>query len=82
VQDIGFKYINMDSRITTSSTLVSEIKVVETISAPFASRGLIWQPLRNFDGSLMTDFAGNILYEMTATYQSLITKDSFITTTI
>jgi hypothetical protein len=53
-----------------------------TIEAPLASRGLILQPLRNFDGSLQTDFAGNILYEIMAKYQSLITNDSFITTTI
>lgn len=59
----------MDSVITTSIEYTS----------PLQSRGITYEPLRTVDGDLMTDLNGNVLISLTATYRSILTKESFIT---
>lgn len=71
--------------------MYSIITRILTVQSPLVSRGLRYDPLRNLDGSLMPDFDGNVLYSITATYRSVLsktttfgsvlTRDSFISAT-
>ena len=62
--------------------MYSTITATLTTGSPLVSRGLRYDPLRNFDGSLITDFEGNVLYSITATYRSVLSSDSFLTSTL
>jgi hypothetical protein len=62
--------------------MISEITVVATYNSPLPSRGLRNDPLRDLNGNLLTDLDGNVLYSLTASYRSILTRDSFVTTVL
>ena len=72
----------MDSLIGTTYGVTSTLATTFVVTSPIVSRGLRYDPLRDFLGNLITDFEGNVLFEITATYRSILTEDSFVSTTI
>ena len=62
--------------------MYSVITRTAAYQSPLVSRGLRYDPLRTLDGSLFIDEDGNVLYSITATYRSVMSKDSFMATNI
>ena len=62
--------------------MYSVITTTLSVNSPMVSRGLRYDPLRGLNGELLTDLSGNVLFSITATYRSVLSSDSFMTTNI